>query len=308
MPSEPIHTGWNSVEDDEPSAVPVRVNVSPKASDAIAATSNEPEPYVPKTPEPTLQTNSRTMRLSAITGMSLVLVGIAFYVGIDNLRSSLTDGGNAVTTVTITQDGRFDPPAISLATGTELTIENKNENPQVLKVKEGGELFGSQVIFDQPFHFTVPTDISGIFTYFSETLPDDRTLLITVTPAIEAAVAPAEILLPPAEAPDLSIAPTISQENGTEMISVGSAPPSKPSTFDQSGIPTNPYTVGSAKDRNGSRTIAVTANNLHSGAPLLATTQHLPRSNVATGAATVWLALLPTLLGMVFVYRKMTTV
>lgn len=338
MPSDPIHTGWTNVEDDGTAAesiVPVRISSNVQPSVAVHEASNQPNP--------------RAMRLSAITGIALVLVGIAFYVGIDNLRGSLTDTGGGITTVTITADGHFDPASVSLAAGSTLTIENKNENPQVIKVKEGSELFGSQVIFDQPFTFVIPANVTGSFTYFSETLPDDQTLVITVAPAIEAATAPTENALPPAEtsppemnqipmpfgsgpitplsptptppptgdglpAPELSVAPSALQENvppvstdsanGTEIISVGSgAPSSEPATFDQSGIPTNPYTVASGKGKNDSRAIAAAQKNLHSGAPLLAMQSRRPRSNASTGP-TVWLALLPAMLGMVLVYRK----
>ncbi len=276
------------------------------------------------------------MRLSAITGVGIVLLGAVFYAGIGNLRGSLTEGTTGAT-VTITEDGHFSPETIGVTVGSTLTIENKNRDPQVMKVKTGRELFSSQVIFDTPFVFTIPSDANGTYTYFSETLPDDRLLTITVSAPIEGGANPppqseqapapadsAQIPLPfgdgpitPAEnlpmpnpatpTPIASVTPTTpsiieEQADGSEIISIGSGEQPAPANFDPSKIPTNPYVVGS--DQHYENSAALEEKKLHHGAPLLEMRKHRPKVSASTGPD-VWVALLlPALAGVYVFYRK----
>ncbi len=131
------------------------------------------------------------MRLSAIAGVAIVSVGAAFYFGVSSLKGQLAASGSPKeSSVSITTDGQFSPANVSVRPGDTLKLLNANKDPQVLKVKTGSrELFPVQVLFDTPFTFTVPANAQGTYIYASETLPDDRTLTIQVTPTVESAAA-----------------------------------------------------------------------------------------------------------------------
>lgn len=351
MSDNPLSSGW-TVDDD---AVPVRVSAAdtsshqetPTLATVPAVPVAIPEAYQ-KRPEATIAPNPGAMRLSAFSGIAVVLVLGTLYLGIDNLRGSLTDG-NTTATVTITEDKHFSPTSLTVVAGGTLTFENKNKEPQVIKVKEGNELFPTQVLFEKPYSFVVPTDVTGVFTYISETLPEGEQVVITVTPSIEASAvpesssAPAEALPPiedmndfplpfggaveaqpepapetpaietsiqaPAqEAPVLEEKPAApTHDNTPEDISVGSGGSNEAAIFDSSAIPTNPFTVGTAKDRgHAGSTIASTAKNLHKGAPLLVMRSR-PRANAETGNK-LWLALIPALVLMALAYRRMSVI
>ncbi len=122
--------------------------------------------------------------LAAVTGISVVLVlGTVFYLGIDNLRTSLLGQSKQVT---ITALGAFDPATINIQRGETLTIVNNNADPQILKAQDT-ELFPSQMLFkdqQKPYTFTVPTSAAlQSYVYTSETLPSSEKLTITVTDA-----------------------------------------------------------------------------------------------------------------------------
>ncbi len=197
-PSEPlpkmsiplVNAGWTNTDDDAPS-VRVTAASAAKKDETIAMQTKSPASELPvvhkyEKHNVSVQPNPQAMRLSAVAGIALVLIAMTMYLGIDTLRGSLTQSGSTVTTVTITAGNTFSPPTIAVAAGTTITLENKNPNPEVIKSRDGRELFPTQLIFDKPYTFTIPADVSGTFTYISETMPEDQTLTIVVTPTIEA--------------------------------------------------------------------------------------------------------------------------
>ncbi len=357
MSDNSVSAGWTNTDDD---AAPVRVSSPEKLPNqekaepvAVAATEQAAPQIHQKRPEASVAPNPGAMRWSAFTGIAVVVVLGTLYLGIDNLRGSLTEGSGSSVTVTITEDNHFSPTEVRVTAGGTLTFENKNKDPQVIKVKEGNELFPTQVLFEKPYVFVVPTDTQGIFTYVSETLPDGEQVMITVTPAIEAAAAlegtqetsslppidtsslpPIEdmndfplpfggaVEVEPQSAPETPVIETSVEvapqepprieerhaatvhDSNPEDISVGSEGSSEAATFDSGAIPTNPFTVGTAKDRgNRGSEIARAEKNLHQGAPLLQMRSR-PRANTETGNE-LWLALIPTLVLMTLAYRRM---
>ncbi len=282
-----ISAGWNAL-DEEPVAVRVGATTaapSPSAAPIRTAT----VPVQPKKIEhPTEQVNPRGMQLSAFAGIAVVLVGIIFYFGIDSLRGSLLgEIASSGVTVNVTKEGHFSPSTVSIAGGSTLTLVNQNTDPQVIKVKTGKDLFATQVLFDKPYVFQVPTDAAGTYTYFSETLPDTEILVITVTAPIETAISSSSASPQPTDTAPSSQIPlpfgggdfvpepaasssapsvvlqtqqsssvmntaTTTTTNGTETITLGIAAQgsssSSPASFMSNAIPTNPYTVSATKD------------------------------------------------------------
>ncbi len=298
-------TGWNATDQDPP--VP---------AEAAAILAVHRGILHPQSESP--QNSTAGTRMAAFLGVSLVFLSMTFTLGIGTLLGDIT-GGNAGTTVEITAEGYFSPNAITLNTGDTFTLTNKNADPQVIKSTDERELFPVQVLFNTDFVFIVPSDASGTFTYFSETLPDDKTLTITITGA--APVSPAEesleIPLPFDDIPTASVSssiPSISVEKTehsgeTATISlagnagISSSEASVPVTG--SKIPTNPYTVGSSYQRD-TIAAAVKTQNLHSGAPLDQLVQHKPRTVTQTGPEGALMLLLPAFIGVALLYRKLT--
>ncbi|MSR67466.1 hypothetical protein EXS65_01390 [Candidatus Peribacteria bacterium] len=184
-----VNAGWTNIDDDAPS---VRITTgAAKKEETSAPKIHTSEPAMPlvhkfEKHDAAVQPNPKAMRLSAITGIAVVLIIVTMYLGVDTLRGSLTESGGTVTTVTVTAENTFSPATITIAAGTTLTLENKNPNPAVIKSKDTRELFPTQLLFDKPYTFTIPTGVSGTFTYVSETMPPDQTLMIIVTPSVEA--------------------------------------------------------------------------------------------------------------------------
>ncbi len=359
MSDNPLSSGWTNVDDEQ---VPVRVAssaapASQKISASPASVDPQQEHTHHKRAEASIAPNPGAMRLSAFAGIAIVLIFGALYLGIDSLRGSLTNDTASGTTVTITADGQFSPSNVSVTAGGTLVLENKNKDPQVIKVRgSGSELFPVQVLFDTPYTFVIPVDVTGVFTYVSETLPDSQQLTITVTPAMEATAAPtpdaasntnslpisdpqAVVPIPDTQTPQntadiplpfgesdarvaaqttevpvldtsVSVQPTeqattitaaTEDGNATEIFSVGASKSSaEPTSVQPSGtIAINPYTVGSAK--NEGSTIAKSAKNLHSGAPLLQARRR-PSMNASTGPA-AWGVFLGSILLMMFAYQ-----
>ncbi len=336
----PLSSGWTNVDDEAPSVRVSEVAAAEKQAPAVAPqVMQEPERVSAKKTEASIAPNPGAMRLSAFTGIAVVLVLGTLYVGIDNLRGNLTEGNTSDTTITITQDGHFDPASVTVTAGGSLTIENKNSDPQVIKIKEGSnELFPVQVLFEKPYVFAVPSDVSGTFTYVSETLPNGEQVEITVQPAIESAAVTEEPTAiesgPPIEDMDgfplpfggpvvaepepmpaapviLESAPVIVEpteaahtvhDNTAEEISIGEAKTGNAATFSSGEIPTNPFTVAAAGKRgNAGSRIANNAKNLHSGAPLLQMRRR-PESNASTGPAS-WGVFIGSMVLMFAVYR-----
>lgn len=335
-------TGWHSTDDEV--VVPVRQSVTQTATQkqqagpAADIAQGNADHIVLHHHGATV--NPASMRLSAFLGVVLVLGAIGFHFGLDNIFGDLTGGSETTdVTVEITTEGIFAPDRITLHPGDKLTLANKNPDPQVIKSKDGREIFPVQVLFETPFEFTVPTDASGTFTYFSETLPDDKTLTITIEPKQAAATAssepvaeaPLEIPLPFAggetvstsvetSAQSSSSAPAVAiqktEHSGeTATISLGGSDaqenqPTQESFTNQ--IPVNPYTVTSGLEQQSKIDAIIAAakenQNLHSGAPLQPIVTHKPKTVTSTGPAGVLALLIPALAGVAVLYRKLSII
>ncbi len=304
MPNDAIHTGWTTTDE---TPVPVRVgSTPPPAADPLPISPIATQRAKTQgTIGPVTTESQMGLWLSALAGMGIVVIISIFAIGMDTLRGSLSGDESNTQTVTITPDGHFSPATLSIPQGALLTIENKSTDPQVLKVKEGPELFPVQVLFDTPFAFSVPPTALGTYMYFSETLPDDRTLIITVTKAIETqptALAPDAALFPipfadslqpidtPAKEPaSLSVEQEPLKQGDTNgdapvLIELGAnSEAGEIETLGQNAIAVNPYTVGSEASKKMSEDIAGKSAKLHSGAPLLDNPRYHPRSNTSTG-------------------------
>lgn len=326
--------GWHATDDEV--VVPVRQSATPAATmqsgPATDIAHGNADHIVLHHQGATL--NQASMRLSAFLGVALVLGAIGFHFGFGNIFGDLTGGSEATgTTVEITTEGVFSPDTITLRPGGKLTLRNKNPDPQVIKSKDGRELFPVQVLFDTDYEFTVPTDANGTFTYFSETLPDDKTLTITVealqaaASSEPAAVVPFEIPLPfgdgapvtipspPAEttssAPSITIQKT-EHSGETATISLSNNEESSEQTQESftSQIPVNPYTVTTGLEQQSKIEAIVAAakeaQNLHSGAPLQEIVKHKPTTVTKTGPEGALMLLMPALAGVALLYRKIT--
>lgn len=334
-------TGWHSTDDEV--SVPVRSSSAPAAPAAdgysMDITHGEADHIVLRHQGASL--NPASMRLSAFLGVALVLGAIGFHFGFGNIFGDLT-GGNSGTLVEITPEGAFSPDTISLSPGDTLTLENKNPDPQVIKSKDGRELFAVQVLFDTPFTFTVPAEASGTYTYFSETLPDDKTLTITITTdAASSSVDPLDVPLPfsnekipipfgsneipiPFDGGTVSSAssssPTVTvqrteHEGGSATISLGGnlymdrRPSSSAPSF-TSQVPTNPYTVTTGLEKQDRlEAIAAAAKatqEIHAGAPLQEMVKHKPTSVTKTGPGGMLVLIIPAFMGVAILFRKLS--
>lgn len=343
QPDAPLFSGWHSTDDEQP--VTVRQSDAPAPAAPEAVDVRGPGSDIRHVPieqhAGMVAPNPRAMRLAAFTGIAVVLAGAAFYFGVDSLRGTLTDGGSTGATVTITADGQFTPAAVNVRPGSAITIENANKDPQVLKSKDGRDLFPVQVIFTTPYTFTVPSDAQGTYIYFSETLPDDRTLTFTVEtktagssassrsasaeapPSVSVAIpsdaggaisiplpfgAPAVTSSPGSSAPSAIV---VQQSDETALISLkeqASAPSSSSPSFETNNVPTNPYTIGTQAERPETATIAESAQKtqqLHSGAPIRQLQKYAPRKVPETGPAGMALVFVPALIAVAFVFRRM---
>lgn len=371
-------TGWHATDDEQD--VPVR-NSSPALTNVSA---KGPGDHIVLQHHSTLQ-NPAWMRLSAFFGVALVIGILGVLFGFGNIFGDLTGGSAAVTTIEITTDEVFSPSTVTLRGGDMLTIVNKNPSPQVIKSKNERQLFPTQILFDTQFDFTVPENANGTYVYFSETLPDEQTLTINITPQdtsdqnqdtpIPFGNEGDEIPIPFGEttydtpipfgssssvssSSSSSVSSSSSSSSssnssssssssgggtsgggsggssgggggggssgggggnsggggggggGSQIISVGTGytPPPNPTTSYRN-IPTNPYTVN-AGGQNRIDTIAAAkdAQNLHSGAPLQEIVKHKPFTVTETGPHGTLLVILPALLAVGFLYRKMKAV
>lgn len=306
MLDNPADIGWNSTDD----VVPVRSIVEPTVTD----TSDAEKPSM-RMPNPQLASGSKGMTYSAVLGILLAIGAVALYLGVDvgnfTLMGDVTTPQRLVT-ILITEDGHFSPDFVEIYGGESVTIENKNADPQVLKSKSGEDLFPVQVLFDQPYTFTVPNEVIGPFVYYSETLPEERTVTFMVktneaTPPIEQVTEPiplpfnAEPPTPPMEQPVTVPEPTVTTEHSgdTATISLGNIAMENQGTVVNSGtLPTNPYTV----DKQPATQYISKAEALHSGAPLMATVR--PRVVSSTGPEGFLLLFLPAIIGVMLVARK----
>ena len=328
--------GWHATDDEV--VVPVRQSTAPaverQAGPATDIAHGNADHIVLHHHGATV--NPASMRMSAFLGVVLVLGAIGFQFGLGNIFGDLT-GGTETTAVTveITTDGVFSPDTIILHPGDNLTLTNKNPDPQVIKSKDGRELFPVQVLFDKSFEFTVPADATGTFTYFSETLPDDKTLTITIEAAQasvaasseSATVPPLEIPLPFGDSTPVTIpsppsgtassAPSItiqktehSGETATISLSQNEGSSEQTQETFTSQIPLNPYTVTTGLEQQNKIQAIVSAakkaQNLHSGAPLQEMVKHKPKTVTKTGPEGALMLLVPALAGVAILYRKLT--
>lgn len=342
MSADDVFTGWHATDDESP--VPVRSSAvsAPKAEAPAAgpaqdiAASGRGHVMIRTHEQPT---SSHGMTVSAVLGVLLALGGVALYFGTGNvnIRGDLT--GAAPVTITITQDGHFNPTTVNVHPGDSITIENKNADPQVLKPKNSRDLFPVQVVFDQPYKFTVAADANGQYVYYSETLPDDRTVTFNVTNAsvqssvvssvvssVASSAASATVSIPlpfgggsvnvPAGQPitppvAVSSAASVDVQStphsgDTATIDIGGSSSSAASTaVADSSIPTNPYTVASAPKQTQNATASSAAANLHGGAPLLVQNIRSPRRTPDSGPAGFTLLFIPALLGVAALSRKL---
>jgi len=341
LPDNSLHAGWHSTDEE---SVPVR-------SESLAKTPGLPvdnlsgQKDITRSAQHITPTQDfpgkRSMRLSAVTGITIVLIGVGLYYGFINLKGSVTDTGTSVT-VSITTDGQFDPAQVTLHAGDNLTITNVNKDPQVLKTMTDKDLFPVQVIMETPFVFTVPSGAEGTYTYVSETLPDDRTLTITVEPSKESSgsdtaefsssssseLTAADIPLPfgsgpvvqasssSSEAAVASSAPAVAaSDQNKETVSIslsggGAGSSSSEPALDSSKIPTNPYTVGTKSSQpQVSEQLAQNLENteqLHSGAPIRELRNHTPTKVTSTGPEGSLLLFIPALMGVAMLFRRLT--
>lgn len=343
MSPDNLIPGWNATDDEV--VVPVRdssatVQPSQYAGPAADIAPTSADHIVLRHAAQTV--NPMTMRFSAILGVILVLGAIGLHFGFGNIFGDLIIGTDvANTTIEITEDGAFFPDSITLHPGDTLNIINHNVDPQVIKSKGDTELFPVQVLFDTSFEFTVPDTANGTYTYFSETLPDDKTLTIIVTPGesptVETTPTPSqedfnEIPLPFVDdAPDTIPVPDISSssssqssaaatvsiqntehssETATISLRESQTASSEASENDTpSNLPVNPYTVSSGLEQQ-SRIQAITeaarqAQELHSGAPLQEMVKHKPTTVTKTGPEGALVLLLPALFAVLIINRKL---
>ncbi len=337
MPSDqnPI-TGWHATDDETP--VPVRSSATSAPVTAPAPVQGpahdiaESDRGHVRIEAHMQERSSHSMTFSAVLGILIALGGVAMYLGIGNvsLRGDLT-GGTTSVTISISDAGEFSPASVDVHPGDTVTIENRNIDPQVLKPKSGRELFPVQVVFDEPYTFTVAADAIGQYIYYSETLPADRTVTFNVTQASAASQssavsssadsAPSDTIsiplpfgggsidlpadqFPSSSSSSVPVADVSTTHSGdTATIDLGGGASSASSVdLGGSGIPTNPYTVANAPVSIAS---SAASTALHSGAPLLANTIRQPKRNTETGPAGMMLLFIPALLGVMVLSRKL---
>lgn len=298
-----INSGWHATDDETPAAQSLENDVP------VPVRSSVQSPH--------------GLSLSAFLGVALVLALLGIYFGLGSLLTGDLSGGSDDTTVTITADGHFSPQSVTIRPGASLKLVNENADPQVIKSSNRRDLFPVQVLFADPYTFQIPADAAGAYVYFSETLPDDRTVTINV---VEAAASAAEIPLPfgdimaapvrIAPAPAVPVASVQKTEHaaGTATISVGGSAAPNENVSEASGtasVPVNPYTVASGlmKQTRAEAFAAMAAQeSLHSGAPAQKGGGIIspPNRMTDTGPAGMLALILPGLIAVGYVYRRTT--
>ncbi len=346
MSTQDLHAGWVVEEGEQ--HVPVRSESGAsknRGADSIVIGGpghdiqrvQERNPSAPRNDSP----NPAMLRLSAILGIGIVIVGAGLYFGfIGTLQGDITNGIGS-TTIVITKDGHFSPSNVTVKRGGTLTIKNENQNPQVMKPKDGRELFPVQVIFETPYTTTISTTSEGTYTYISETLPESEVLQIVVAPdtTIETPAnvvasrevvdiplpfgeeVPAKKVVPEAEsamatgnlpAPQTTEIPVTIQtehQNDSAVVSIVTAGKTANDipVFESSKIPVNPYTVEEGKKKSQQVEIATghkAKEAMHAGAPLQKLKKYKPVHITDTGPAGSWLLFFPAVLGLFFLYQR----
>lgn len=300
---------WNSTDD----VVPVRSSEETVIRDD--SFTQRPSMTMTTNPHPA---DSKGMMFSAVLGVLIAISAVALYLGIDvgsfSLMGDLTTPTDSVI-ITITEDGHFSPEIVEIRSGQSVTLENKNVDPQVVKSKTGEDLFPVQVLFDQPYTFTVPNDARGTYVYYSETLPEDRSVTFTVkTNDFPSAIEQASEPIPIPFTSDTNVAPllpvttqevsvpeptVITEHSGdTATISLGNVVQNQTQDIESQPLPINPYTV----DKRPLTQDITNDTALHSGAPLMATVR--PKVVSSTGPEGFLFLFVPALVGVMLVARK----
>ncbi len=313
--SDDIHAHWHSTDDGAKAPEPARIVPSqeqPAAKPAqVQVTHALPQTAQKKTlpaAHVRIDPPRASMKLAALTGIGIVLAASGtFYFGTDFLRAELAQ--STVEEVVVTAEGTFEPNDVTLSPGDSLTITNKHADPQVIKTRIETAGIDPQVLFqNENVTIDVPDNMpAGDYEFFSETLPENESLVIHIVTSTEEEPEAAEdnflddiiddgalmtndILIPDlsevaaeeqanTQAPSSSVAAATNQNQlnsgGLELALHGSASDATQETFTNTGnLPTNPYTVGNALQN------PVPEKNLHGGAPLL---NNRPRSQPSTG-------------------------
>lgn len=316
--SKDIHPNWHTTDDEE--IVPVR-----------AAPKKEEVQEIP------VQTTSVSRRPAAIVGILLV-VGITtlFYRGVQNLTGQLT--GSQEIRIT---DAGFEPQDISAAPGQELSWINERQVPQYIisdtLCDATGECLNTQTMFqDDSSSYTIPTGTAdGTYTYFSPTDPN-----LTGTITVGRSAPPADVSTPPTSdsldlLPDVgdgksvdaftftqqslleSIQRQLALDEESDLEEEDSVPDAPATT--QSGLPQNPYTVGSERefpfDSDGNPISSAfgdydsppVASVTDDAPPAFAQNVQKPFRQPETGPG-VWLVLTLSALGLWTVARKASPV
>jgi plastocyanin len=333
MSDNPMIDGWHSTDDEV--AVPVRSSAQAPAPQAPSAGPAHDISYAARAdvhiPHDQTPPNPRAMTMSAVLGVLLAIGGVVSYLGLDSITGSLTGdltgGASSELTITITQEGDFSPNSLDIRPGDTVTIVNENPDPQVIKSKTGQDLFPVQVIFDEPYTFTVPADAAGTYVYHSETLPEDKMVAFTVVSGALAQVSSSAsatdniIPLPFGGDPIVSgvqssssvsvkVEPTAHSGDAATISLGGSSSGEETVVTGNSEIPTNPYTVANGLTQEALLPAAAIASSaaseetLHGGAPIRELIRHTPRSVTATGPAGAMLLLLPALGGVIIAARR----
>jgi len=302
-----LHPNWHTTDDEE--IVPVRA--APKKSEKVQ--------------EIPLHTTSVSRRPAAIVGILLV-VGLStlFYQGVQSLTGQLTNSLQ----VRITDTG-FEPLDITATPGQQISWLNERQVPQYIisdtLCDSMGECLNTSTMFqgDQA-NYTLPSDASeGTYTYYS---PTDPNLTGTITVGGNAQPAGGST---PSTSDSLNLLPdvgdgetvdafTFTQQALLESIQrqlaldeqsdrneeSDTVPDPLPTT--QSGIPQNPYTVGSEGqypfDAEYDNT-PIVASVSDDSPPTFAQNIQKPFRQPETGPG-VWLVLTVSVLGIWTVARK----
>lgn len=211
----------------------------------------------------TMKTTTVSRRPAAVFGI-LVVVGMAtlFYQGVDRLTGQLA----ATVDIRIAESG-FEPQEIAVARGQQLQWVNERSVPQYIisdtLCRPSGECLNTPTMFQgDTTSYLVPEDIpDGTYSYFSPTDPNlTGTITIGDTPA-QATPSPSGLgSTTQGNESDTIDAFSLAQQSLLESIQrqleldrqplpAPSRPavPETPAVASVSGIPQNPYTIGSSR-------------------------------------------------------------
>ena len=327
--SNTIHPSWHTTDDED--IVPVREVKKNETSTTPSEVTNV------------------SRRPAAIVGI-LVVVGLStlFYQGLQNLTGQLTE----FVQIQITETG-FEPEDISVVPGEQISWINERSVPQYIISETlcdtSGECLNTATMFqDDTATYTVPEETAdGTYTYFS---PTDPTQIGTITVGnngqgenielpefLDAADEP-----PPQDAAQVDTNEettdpfTLAQQSLLESIqrqlaldeelehqqvtTITDEPEVPETVVSQSGIPSNPYTVGgerqfpfdsdgnpipSAFENNDRAPIAASVND--NQLPTFGRDAQKPFRQAETGPG-IWAVLLLSIFGLWQLQKKVSPV